>query len=218
MTSKILPKVFGWMFIGLLVTFFTGYYVAIHPETMLKLFGSYAFLIVIIIEFALVIFLSARITKMKPATAIVSFIIYSAVSGLTFSTIFVTYDLGSIMYVFLLTAGIFAIFAFLGAVTKVDLSKIGVYLLVGLIAIIVCGLINLFLNNTTFDLIISCICIAIFVGYTAYDVQQILRMQEFNVLPEDNLAIYGALELYLDFINLFLRLLQLFGGSSNNDN
>lgn len=215
MTSKILPKVFGWMFIGLLVTFFTGYYVSLHPETMFKLFGSYAFLIVIIIEFVIVIFLSARITKMKPATAIVSFIIYSAVSGLTFSTIFVTYDLGSIMYVFLLTAGIFAVFAFLGAVTKVDLSKIGVYLFIGLIAIIVCGLINLFMNNSTFDLIVSCIAIAIFVGYTAYDVQQILKMQEFNVLPEDNLAIYGALELYLDFINLFLRLLQLFGRSDD---
>ena len=215
MTSKILPKVFGWMFIGLLVTFFTGYYVSLHPETMFKLFGSYAFLIVIIIEFAIVIFLSARITKMKPATAIVSFIIYSTVSGLTFSTIFVTYDLGSIMYVFLLTAGIFAVFAFLGAVTKVDLSKIGVYLFIGLIAIIVCGLINLFMNNSTFDLIVSCIAIAIFVGYTAYDVQQILKMQEFNVLPEDNLAIYGALELYLDFINLFLRLLQLFGRSDD---
>ena len=216
MTSKILPKVFGWMFIGLLVTFFTGYYVSLNPETMFKLFGSYAFLIVIIIEFAIVIFLSARITKMKPATAIVSFIIYSAVSGLTFSTIFVTYDLGSIMYVFLLTAGIFAVFAFLGAVTKVDLSKLGVYLFVGLIAIIICGLINLFMNNSTFDLIVSCIAIAIFVGYTAYDVQQILKMQQFNVIPEDNLAIYGALELYLDFINLFLRLLQLFGKSNDN--
>ncbi len=215
MTSKILPKVFGWMFIGLLVTFFTGYYVSLHPETMFNLFGSYAFLIVIIIEFAIVIFLSARITKMKPATAIVSFIIYSAVSGLTFSTIFVTYDLGSIMYVFLLTAGIFAVFAFLGAVTKVDLSKLGVYLFIGLIAIIICGLINLFMNNSTFDLIVSCIAIAIFVGYTAYDVQQILKMQQFNVIPEDNLAIYGALELYLDFINLFLRLLQLFGRSDD---
>ena len=205
MTNKILPKVFGWMFIGLLVTFFTGYYVSLHPETMLKLFGSYAFLIVIIIEFAIVIFLSARITKMKPATAIVSFLIYSA-----------TYDLGSIMYVFLLAAGIFAVFAFLGAVTKLDLSKIGVYLFIGLFAIIICGLINLFLNNSTFDMIVSCIAIAIFVGYTAYDVQQILKMQEFNMLPEDNLAIYGALELYLDFINLFLRLLQLFGRSSDD--
>lgn len=216
MTNKILPKVFGWMTVGLLVTFFTGYYVSLHPETMFKLLGSYAVIFIIIIEFAIVIFLSARITKMKPATAIVSFIIYSAVSGLTFSTIFVAYDLTSILYIFLLTAGIFAVFAFLGAVTKVDLSKLGVYLFVGLIAIIICGLINLFMNNSTFDLIVSCIAIAIFVGYTAYDVQQILKMQQFNVIPEDNLAIYGALELYLDFINLFLRLLQLFGRSSDD--
>lgn len=216
MTNKILPKVFGWMFIGLLVTFFTGYYVSLHPETMFNLLGSYAVIFIIIIEFALVIFLSARITKMKPATAIVSFIIYSAVSGLTFSTIFVAYELSSIMYIFLLAAGIFAIFAFLGAVTKVDLSKLGIYLFIGLIAIIVCGLINIFMNNSTFDLIVSCIAVAIFVGYTAYDVQQILKMQEFNIIPEDNLAIYGALELYLDFINLFLRLLQLFGRSNDD--
>ena len=216
MTNKILPKVFGWMFIGLLVTFFTGYYVSLHPETMLNLLGSYAVIFIIIIEFALVIFLSARITKMKPATAIVSFIIYSAVSGLTFSTIFVAYELSSIMYIFLLAAGIFAIFAFLGAVTKVDLSKLGIYLFIGLIAIIVCGIINIFMNNSTFDLIVSCIAVAIFVGYTAYDVQQILKMQEFNIIPEDNLAIYGALELYLDFINLFLRLLQLFGRSNDD--
>ena len=114
---------------------------------MFKLLGSYAVIFIIIIEFAIVIFLSARITKMKPATAIVSFIIYSAVSGLTFSTLFVTYDLSSIMYVFLLAAGIFAVFAFLGAVTKMDLSKIGVYLFIGLFAIIICGLINLFLNH-----------------------------------------------------------------------
>lgn len=216
MTNKILPKVFGWMFIGLLVTFFTGYYVSLHPETMFKLFGSYAFIIVIIIEFALVIFLSARITKMKSSTAIISFIIYSAVSGLTFSTIFVCYELSSIMYIFLLAAGIFAVFAFLGATTKIDLGKIGVYLFVGLLAIIVCGIINIFMNNSTFDLIISCLAIAIFVGYTAYDVQKILQMQEFNALPEDNLAIYGALELYLDFINLFIRLLQLFGNRRND--
>ncbi len=216
MTNKILPKVFGWMFIGLLITFFTGYYVSLHPETMLKLFGSWAFIIVIVAELALVIFLSARITKMKPATAIISFIIYSAVSGLTFSTIFVTYDLGSIMYVFLLAAAIFAVFAFIGATTKTDFTKIGPYLLIGLIAIIICGIINIFINNSTFDLIISVVAIGIFVFYTAYDVQQIIKLNQLSIIPEDNMAIYGALELYLDFINLFLRLLQLFGRSSDD--
>ena len=154
---------------------------------------------------------------MKPATAFVSFIIYSAVSGLTFSTIFVTYELSSIMFVFLLAAFIFAIFAFLGAVTKIDLSKLGTYLFIGLIAIIICSIINIFLNNSTFDLIVSIIAIVIFVIYTAYDVQQIQRLNELSLIPEDNLAIYGALELYLDFINLFLRLLQLFGSSNSDD-
>lgn len=217
MTNKILPKVFGWMFIGLLITFFTGYYVSLHPETMLKLFGGWAFIVIIIIEFALVIFLSARITKMKPSTAIISFIIYSAVSGLTFSSIFVTYELGSIMYVFLLAAVIFAVFALIGATTKTDFTKVGPYLLIGLIAIIICGIVNIFINNSTFDLIISVIAIGIFVIYTAYDVQQIIRLNQLSVIPEDNMAIYGALELYLDFINLFLRLLQLFGSSRSDD-
>lgn len=216
MLKNIMPKVFGWMFVGLLITFFTGYYVSLHPETMFKLFGSWAFIAVIIAELALVIFLSARITKMKPATAIISFIIYSAVSGLTFSTIFVTYELSSIMYVFLLAAIIFAVFALIGATTKTDFTKVGPYLLIGLIAIIICSIVNIFLNNSTFDLIISIVGIAVFVIYTAYDVQQIKKLNQLSVIPEDNLAIYGALELYLDFINLFLRLLQLFGRSSND--
>lgn len=216
MTNKIMPKMFGWMFIGLLVTFFTGYYVSLHPETMLKLLGNWTVIIIIIIQFALVIFLSARVTTMKPATALISFIIYSAVSGITFSTIFVAYDLESIMYIFLLAAIIFAVFALIGAVTKTDLTKIGPYLLIGLIAIIVCGIVNLFLNNSTFDLIVSCISIGIFVAYTAYDVQQIQKVNQLSVIPEDNLAIYGALELYLDFINLFLSLLQLFGSNSDD--
>ncbi len=215
MTNKILPKVFGWMFVGLLITFFTGYYVSLHPETMLKLFGGWAFIVIIIIEFALVIFLSARITRMKPSTAIISFIIYSAVSGLTFSSIFVTYELGSIMYVFLLAAIIFAVFALIGATTKTDFTKVGPYLLIGLIAIIICGIINIFINNSTFDLIISVAGVGIFVIYTAYDVQQIIKLNQLSVIPEDNMAIYGALELYLDFINLFLRLLQLFGRSDD---
>ena len=215
MTNKILPKVFGWMFVGLLITFFTGYYVSLHPETMLKLFGGWAFIVIIIIEFALVIFLSARITRMKPSTAIISFIIYSAVSGLTFSSIFVTYELGSIMYVFLLAAIIFAVFALIGATTKTDFTKVGPYLLIGLIAIIICGIINIFINNSTFDLIISVAGVGIFVIYTAYYVQQIIKLNQLSVIPEDNMAIYGALELYLDFINLFLRLLQLFGRSDD---
>ena len=97
-----------------------------------------------------------------------------------------------------------------------DLSKMGTYLLMALIGVIVCTLVNFFLNSSSFDLFISIIGVLIFVGYTAYDVNKILAMSEFNAIPEDNLAIYGALQLYLDFINLFIHLLNLFGRSNDN--
>ena len=119
------------------------------------------------------------------------------------------------MYVFLITAIIFGIFAFIGYVTKIDLTKIGTYLIMALIAIIICSIINIFINSNTFEFILSIISIIIFVGFTAYDVQKIQRMSNYNLIPEENLAIYGALELYLDFINLFIDLLRIFGKNNN---
>lgn len=215
MTNKIMPKVFIWMFIGLLITFMTGYYVADHPYTAAKILGGYRYWLLIVIEFLLVIFLSARITKMSPTTAKISFLVYSIVSGLTFCGIFLVYKMSSVMYVFLITAIIFGIFAFIGSVTKVDLTKIGTYLVMALIAVIICSIINFFINSSAFDFILSIIIIIIFVGFTAYDVQKIKRLAGSNSIAEENLAIYGALELYLDFINLFIDLLNLFGKSNN---
>lgn len=216
MDNKLMSKVFGWMFIGLLVTFLTGYVVSLNPKMLMNIMNTTSLLIIIIIEFGLVIFLSARIHKMQPMTAKISFLLYAFVSGLTFSTIFIVYEMASIMLVFLITALIFGVFAIIGATTKIDLTKIGTYALMGLIGVIVCFIINMFLNNTTFDLILSIVVVLIFIGFTAYDVQKIIRLGSMNALPEDNLAIYGALELYLDFINLFLELLRLF--AKNNDN
>lgn len=210
MNNKIMSKVFGWMFIGLLVSFLTGYVVSINPTMIENIFGS-AWWILLIAEFVLVIFLSARIAKMSPTTAKVSFLLYSFVSGLTFSSIFIVYEMSSIIYVFLITGLIFGIFAFLGYTTNIDLTKLRTYLFMGLLAIIVCSIINIFIGNDTFNTILSIIAVILFVGYTAYDVQKVCRLYEDNVLPEDNLAIYGALELYLDFINLFLHLLDLLG-------
>ena len=150
---------------------------------------------------------------MQPTTAKISFLLYSFVSGLTFSSIFVTYQLSSIMYVFLIAAVVFGIFALIGAYTKKDLSKLGTYLAMGLFGVILITIFNLFIGSSTTVLILSIVSILIFIGYTAYDVQKILRLYDNSILPEDNLAIYGALELYLDFINIFLDLLQLFGDS-----
>jgi len=213
--NAILSKVFSWMFIGLIVTFLTGYVVSINPTMLINVLSSGGLWIAIIAELVLVIILSARIHKMQPTTAKICFILYAFVSGLTFSSIFVVYDLSSIMYVFLITAAIFGVFALIGAKTSVDLSRFGTYLMMALLAVIICLIINLFTNSSTLDLVLSIITILIFIGFTAYDVQKILRLNEDAALPEENLAIYGALELYLDFINIFLELLKYFG--NNND-
>ena len=214
--NQTLSKTFGWMFIGLLVTFLTGYVVSLNENMLYNIMSTWGMILCVVVELGLVIFLSARITKMQPTTAKISFLLYSFVSGLTFSSIFMVYSLNSIMYVFLITAVVFAIFAAIGAFTKIDLTKIGSYLLMALLAIIICTIANIFLNSTSFDLFLSIIIIIVFIGFTAYDVQRLKRLSGTGIINEENLAIYGALELYLDFINLFLELLRLFGSSHDN--
>ena len=216
MNNKILPSVFGWMFIGLLITFITGYFVSMNPNMLLNLFTTWGLIILLVIEIGLVVFLSARIHKMSPTTAKICFLLYSFVTGLSFSVYFVAFELNSLILVFLITAIVFAIFAVVGMTLKLDLTKLGTYLMMALLAILICMIVNIFLNNSTFDLIISIIGVLIFIGYTAYDVQKIMRMSDMNMLPEENLAIYGALDLYLDFINLFVHLLQLIGNARDN--
>lgn len=210
--NNIFKKVFLWMFGGLFVTFLTGYVVSVNPNMIEKIYTTSMYIILAIIELALVIILSARITKMNPTTAKILFLLYSFVTGLTFSSIFIVYEMSSIIYVFLITALVFGILSFIGYTTKIDLTKIGTYLMVGLIGIIVCSLINLFVGNGMFEIIICSISILIFLGFTAYDVQKIKQLSDYYS-DEDSLAIIGALELYLDFINIFLDLLRLFGNN-----
>jgi len=208
--NKIYSKVFMWMFIGLLITFVTGAYVSTNENILYTIFSSKLFYVLIILEFATVIFLSARISKMSITTARLSFILYSFITGLTFSVIFVAYELSSIFLVFFITSLLFAIFALIGYFTKLDLTKWGTYLLMALIGIIIASVVNMFIGSTTFDLFLCVIGVIIFVIFIAYDMQKIKRLSEYY--DEDKLAIVGALELYLDFINLFIRLLSLLGG------
>ncbi len=206
---KTYSKIFLWMFIGLLVTFITGIYVSTNENILTFLFQNNGFIIVLIAELITVIFLTARIKKMSPTTARISFLLYSFLTGLTFSSIFLIYELGSIILIFLVASLLFGIFALIGNYTSIDLTKIGTYLLMMLFGIIICTLINIFLNNSTFDIIITIISLIIFLGYVAYDIQKIKLLED--EIEEDNLAIYGALQLYLDFINILLDLLNLFG-------
>ena len=212
--NQLISKTFLWMFVGLLVTFLTGYIVSINENMLLSIFGGPLFWIIIILEFALVIFFSARVHKMKPMTARICFLLYSFVSGLTFSSIFVGFELSSVLYVFLIAAVVFAIFGAIGYFTNIDLNKISTYLLMALLAIIICSIVNLFIGNSTFDLIISIIALLVFFGFTAYDIQKVKILSNMG-MDHEVVAINGAFELYLDFINIFLHLLSIIGNAKD---
>lgn len=209
--NKIFSKVFFWMFIGLAITFGVGYYVSINENMLYNVFSTY-YIFLIIAELVVVIWLSARINKMQPTTAKILFCVYSFITGLTFSSIFVVYEMMSIMYVFGITSIIFLIFALIGYYTNIDLTKIGVYLFMILIGVIICSIINIFVGSYKFDLILTIICLVVFIIYIAYDIQ-VIKRKLYHIANEENFAIFGALQLYLDFINIFIRLLQLFGKS-----
>lgn len=213
MKEKVLSKSFMWMFIGLLITFVTGLITSNSSVMLENIYGG-GYWIFVVAELILVIILSARVMKMKPVTARICFFLYSFVSGLTFSSIFIVYSLNSIMLLFLVAALIFGLMAVVGYTTNIDLTSVGTYFLFGLLGVVIVALVNIFMQNSMLELVISAICIVLFIGITAYDVQKIKALEE-SGLPEENVAIYGALELYLDFINIFLHLLQLFGNSDN---
>lgn len=213
MENKIFSKVYGWMFIGLLISFITGYYVSTQPNIIYNLFSKGMFFILVLVEIGLCIWLSAGIRKMQTSTAKILFGLYSFVTGLTFSTIFVAYRIDSIIMVFGITALTFAIMALVGTFTKIDLTKLGTILFMGLLGIIIASIINIFIGSQTLDLGIIIIGIVIFTLYIAYDVQKVKYIAQ--TLEEDKAAIICAFELYLDFINLFIKLLRLFGKSKD---
>ena len=209
--NKIFSKIFFWMFIGLAITFGVGYYVSINENMLYNVFSKY-YWILIIAELGTVIWLSARINKMQPTTAKILFCVYSFLTGLTFSSIFVLYQMTSIIMVFGITSMIFLIFSLVGYYTNIDLTRIGVYLFMILIGVIICSIINIFVGSSQFDLLLTIICLIVFIIYIAYDIQ-VIKRNMYSIGEEENFAIFGALQLYLDFINIFIRLLQLFGKS-----
>ncbi|MBP3920257.1 MAG: Bax inhibitor-1/YccA family protein [Bacilli bacterium] len=209
MQNKIFTKIYGWMFLGLLISFITGYYVSTNENMLYNIFQTGTYWILAIIEIVVVIWLSAGIRKMNIVTARTLYILYSILTGLTLSSIFLAYKIGSIIYVFGFTSIMFAIMAILGKTTKLDLTKLGTILFVGLLGIVIASIINIFVGSQTFDLVLCIIGIIIFTAYIAYDVNKIKYTLEY--LEEDKVAIIGAFELYLDFINLFIKLLRLFG-------
>jgi uncharacterized protein len=216
--NSFLQSVYNWMAIGLGLTGLVAYLVA-NSETMIRLiFGNQlVFFGLIIAELALVFSISARVHKMTATTATSLFVLYAALNGATISSIFLVYSRSSIASTFFICAAIFVACSIYGYVTKRDLTSLGSFLFMGLIGIIIASVVNLFLHSSAVATIVSYLGVFIFIGLTAYDSQKLKEMA--RTQPEGleagavrKGAILGALSLYLDFINMFLFLLYIFGG------
>ena len=213
----LMRKVFVWMTLALAITGLTAFGVATSPSLVSMIFGSKVmFWGLIIAEFALVFAISGAIHKLSLSTATLLFILYSVVNGATLSVIFFAFSTAVIAKTFFITAGTFGAMALVGYTTKTDLTSMGKILIMALIGIILASVVNMFVGSSGFDLIISYVGVLIFVGLTAYDTQKIKEMCQ--MAPDagesaQKLALLGALTLYLDFINLFLYLLRIFGNN-----
>jgi uncharacterized protein len=219
LVNEFVRSVYNWMAIGLAVTGFVAYYVANSPEMKSLIFGNtMIFYGLIIGELALVFTISARVNRMKAATATGLFVLYSALNGATLSFIFLVYTQSTITSVFFICAATFVSCSVYGWVTKRDLTSIGGFMTMGLIGIIIASVVNMFVRSQGMSMIISYIGVFVFIGLTAYDTQKIKTMAvtqpaglESGAIRKG--AILGALTLYLDFINLFLFMLRIFGGT-----
>lgn len=211
---ELMRDVYVWMTGGLALTGAVAWVVANSPALLQVIFGNQLiFWGLLIAEIALVMVLSMRIEKMRFTSAALMFVLYSALNGLTLSSIFLLYELGSIGEIFFVTAGAFAVLAFVGTVSKRDLSGMGTFLIIALAGLIIASVIGLIFGRPE-SIWMSVIGVMIFAGLTVYDAQQIrMMMLNQDTVHEGNMkiALMGALSLYLDFINLLLRLLSLFG-------
>jgi FtsH-binding integral membrane protein len=211
----LMRKVYVWMTLALVITGITAYGVANSPGILQAIYtNKILFFGMIIAEFAQVIGVSAAINKLSLATATLMFVLYSVINGALMSYIFLAYTASSVATVFFITAGTFAAMAVVGYTTKTDLSSMGKYLFMALIGLIIATVVNLFVKSDGMTLILSYIGVLVFVGLTAWDSQKIKQM--LLQAPDagegaQKLALLGALTLYLDFINLFIYLLRIFG-------
>ena len=211
----LMRKVYVWMTLALVISGLPAYGVASSPGVLMAIVtNKILFWGLVIAEFALVFGISGALNKLSLTTATLMFILYSVINGALLSFIFVAYTMSSIASVFFITAGTFAVMAFIGYTTKADLSSMGKILLMGLIGIIIATVVNIFLKSTGLAMIVSYVGVLIFVGLTAYDsqkIKQMLLMAEDGGETAQKLALLGSLTLYLDFINLFIHLLSILG-------
>ena len=214
----LLRSVYLWMTLGLLITAVVAFAIADYAphllENVLLVWG------ILIAQLILVVVLASAIWRLSFGAAALIFVLYAGLTGISLSGIVLYYDLGTLAQAFFSAAALFVVMSIVGFTTKVDLTKLGTYLIIGLFGIIIAMIINFFFRSNTFDYIISIIGVIIFTGLTAYDTQKISRLASDPRIEGEGsqlagkLSILGALMLYLDFLNLFLFLLRIFGRSS----
>jgi FtsH-binding integral membrane protein len=211
--SAFLRGVYGWMFGGLLVTAAVALATASSPALVQTLVSNrILFFGLFIAELALVCVVSAKVETLSPTASAGLFLLYSALNGITLSLILLVYTGGSIVTAFLTTAGMFGGLALYGTVTKRSMDGIGSFAMMGLFGVIIAMLVNFFLKSPALNFVLSVACVIVFTGLTAYDAQRLKRMALAVDGPQaGSYAVSGALSLYLNFINLFLSLLRLFG-------
>lgn len=217
--NSVMKRVYVRMFIGMLISAFCALGVASSPAAIYFIFGNkVVFWGMLIVMLVMAWVLPARLTRMSTGACLAMFCVFAALMGVWLAPIFLVYSLGTIVYTFFITAGTFGAMSVYGYFTKSDLSKMGTFLIMALFGLIIATIVNIFVASSTFDWIISIVGVLIFTGLTAWDTQTVKRLAAANLDPAltDKLATMGALNLYLDFINLFLYLLRIFGGSDNN--
>ena len=220
--NVLLRNVYLWMIAGLAVTAAVSFVLS-TSASFIRFFYTNPMVVIaaFIAELVLVMVLSGRIERLRTGSAIALFLAYSAVTGLTLTSIFIVYARTTLVLAFVSAASVFAAGAIYGAVTKKDLRGIGGYLSMAMIGMLVALLINMFLGSSTLDLLISAVGVLLFTGLTAWDSQKISDMNRTygTMMTKEELTkigILGALDLYLDFLNIFLYLLRIFGRSSDN--
>ena len=216
--NSFVRSVYNWMAIGLGITGVVAYGVANSPGVTEVIFGSQlVFFGLIIAQLAMVYIISARIQRIQASTATMLFIVYSALNGATLSSVFLAYTQSSITSTFFICAATFTACSVYGWTTRRDLTTMGGFLTMGLIGIVIASVVNMFFQSGAVSTIVSYVGVLVFVGLTAYDTQEIKNMAlsqpgDIDAGAVRKGAILGALKLYLDFINLFLMLLRIFGG------
>ena len=215
-TNAVMKRVYVRMFIGLLVSAFCALGVASSPAALNFVFGNAIMRWGILIAmFAMAILIPARMMKMSNGAVLGLFLLFSALMGTWLSAIFVVYRMTAIVATFFITAGTFGAMSVYGYFTKADLSRMGSFLTMALIGLFIAIIVNMFMHSSTMSYIISIVGVLVFTGLTAWDTQQVKQLAAANLDPAlaDKLATMGAMNLYLDFINLFLFILRIFGGS-----